>query len=167
MQVAYTLWELMLSLHIFLLVLLKCIKTVVLAFWQVAKDSKKKIKNPRASHQWYKLSLLHDGLELFAPFRARSHLGTEQIPRWQVGVAVLHYNLLTLGALTRAGSTYKRGKNISKAWTGITFSGLICCVMQNETRCRSDWAYSPTTKMILASLILSKMSMKNRREEIL
>lgn len=75
------------------------------------------------SYQRYQLSLLHDGLEMLAPLRARSHLSTEQIPRWQVSVAVLCHYLLTLGALSRARPTFKRRLNKKKnshvAWRQI------------------------------------------------
>lgn len=48
------------------------------------KDSKAEFflgeLNVCSPHQWHKLSLLHDGLKLLAPLRARGHLSAEQVP---------------------------------------------------------------------------------------
>lgn len=57
-----------------------------------------------SSHQRHQLSLLHDGLELFAPLGAGRHLGTQQVSRGQVCVAVLLHHLLALSAFTGAGA---------------------------------------------------------------
>lgn len=67
---------------------------------------------PRApqgpTHQWHQLPLLHDFRQHLAPGRARADLGPQEVPGGEVGVAVLLDNLLTLGALPRAGPACKR-----------------------------------------------------------
>lgn len=60
------------------------------------------------THQWHQLPLLHDFRQHLAPGRARADLGPQEVPGGEVGVAVLLDNLLTLGALPRAGPACKR-----------------------------------------------------------
>lgn len=57
------------------------------------------------SHQRHQFTLLHDGLKLLPPLRARGHFSAEQVARGQVSVAILGHDFLTLGAFTRAGPT--------------------------------------------------------------
>lgn len=67
------------------------------------------ISHPTGStHQRHQLPLLHDLRQHLAPGRARADLGPQEVPGGEVGVAVLLDNLLTLGALPRAGPSCKR-----------------------------------------------------------